>query len=137
MDKLFPVETMSSKKRKIKRTSTEKCLETVPTPETVIPANDLIEGASSSNMEESLLSKASSSFQEKNTDELQKSNASSKCYSAENLNEEIIRMETDVATKKFFALIVAYGKRFKSNISYFYGWKVERRLSLKIRFLSH
>ena len=46
-------------------------------------------------------------------------------YSAGNLNEEVLRMETGIPTKKLFLLIVAYVTRFKENITYFYGWKVE------------
>ena len=46
-------------------------------------------------------------------------------YSAGNLNEEVLSMERGILTKKLFFLIVAYVTRFKEDIAYFYGWKVE------------
>ena len=42
-------------------------------------------------------------------------------YLAENLNEEVLRMERGIPTKKLFFLIVAYVTRFKEDIAYFYG----------------
>ena len=61
-------------------------------------------------------------------DKLKKSDDDTKTnnrFSFKNLNEEILRMETGIPTKNFFSLIANYARRFKDDISYFCGWRVE------------
>ena len=46
-------------------------------------------------------------------------------YSVANLSTEVIRMETGLPTKEVFYIIVNYVARFKGDINYHSGWKVE------------
>ena len=46
-------------------------------------------------------------------------------YSVANLSTEVIRMETGLPTKEVFYIIVNYVARFKGDINYYSGWKVE------------
>ena len=46
-------------------------------------------------------------------------------YSAQNLSPEEIRMETGLPTKDVFGIVVGYVSRFKGEINYYAGWKVE------------
>ena len=46
-------------------------------------------------------------------------------YSVANLSTEVIRIETGLPTKEIFHITVNYVARFKENINYYSGWKVE------------
>ena len=46
-------------------------------------------------------------------------------YSAHNLKENVLCMETGIPTKKVFWIIVHYAKRFENDINYYLGWKVD------------
>lgn len=46
-------------------------------------------------------------------------------YSAKSLSPEVIRMETGLPTKDVFDIVVGYVSRFKGEINYYAGWKVE------------
>lgn len=46
-------------------------------------------------------------------------------YSAKSLSPEVIRMETGLPTKDVFDIVVGYVSRFKDEINYYAGWKVE------------
>ena len=46
-------------------------------------------------------------------------------YTVAGLEEDVIRMETGLPTKKVFDIVVNYALRFKDSISYFAGWNVE------------
>ena len=46
-------------------------------------------------------------------------------YTVAGLEEDVIRMETGLPTKKVFVIVVNYALRFKDSISYFAGWNVE------------
>ena len=46
-------------------------------------------------------------------------------YTVAGLQEDVIRMETGLPTKKVFDIVVNYALRFKDSISYFAGWNVE------------
>ena len=116
LDKLFPVETSSSKKQKTKPTNaTERSISLDITDEKLDEVS----------MDESVLRADLSTSSESNTHNMKEPNGTNRFYSLDNLNEEIIRMETGIPTKNLFLLIVAYAKRFKDDISYFYDWRVE------------
>lgn len=55
-------------------------------------------------------------------------------YTVARLEEDVIRMETGLPTKKVFNIVVNsyYALRFKDSINYFVGWNVEL---IKTRFL--
>ena len=46
-------------------------------------------------------------------------------YTVAGLEEDVIRMETGLPTKKVFNIVVNYALRFKDSIQYFAGWNVE------------
>ena len=46
-------------------------------------------------------------------------------YTVARLEEDVIRMETGLPTKKVFDIVVNYTLRFKDSISYFAGWNVQ------------
>ena len=46
-------------------------------------------------------------------------------YSVENLTEVVLRMETGIPTKEVFDILVQYVSRFKEDIIYYHGWKVD------------
>ncbi|KAG1655660.1 hypothetical protein GQR58_024416 [Nymphon striatum] len=62
----------------------------------------------------------------KKSEQLQKDVEYLRCsYSVSSLKENVLRMETGLPTKKVFWILVNYAIRFRDNINYFYGWKVE------------
>jgi len=48
-----------------------------------------------------------------------------KRYSVAELSDDVVRMETGLPTKEVFNIVVKHALRFKHDINYFSGWKVE------------
>ena len=48
-----------------------------------------------------------------------------KRYSVAELSDDVVRMETGLPTKEVFNIVVKHALRFKDDINYFSGWKVE------------
>ena len=48
-----------------------------------------------------------------------------KRYSVAELSDDVVRMETSLPTKEVFNIVVKHALRFKDDINYFSGWKVE------------
>ncbi|KAL9983117.1 hypothetical protein ACROYT_G005247 [Oculina patagonica] len=46
-------------------------------------------------------------------------------YSVAAMDSEVLRMETGLPTKDVFQIVVNYISRFKDNINYYYGWRVD------------
>lgn len=46
-------------------------------------------------------------------------------YSAKNMDDEMICMETGLPNKDIFNIVVGYVYRFQRKINYFAGWKVK------------
>ena len=48
-----------------------------------------------------------------------------KRYAVAELSDDVVRMETGLPTKEVFNIVVKHALRFKDDINYFSGWKVE------------
>ena len=46
-------------------------------------------------------------------------------YTVSTLNEDVLKMETGLPTRDVFNIVVSYTERFKDEINYFAGWRVE------------
>ena len=46
-------------------------------------------------------------------------------YSVAAMDSEVLRMETGLPTKDVFQIVVNYISRFRNNINYYYGWRVD------------
>ena len=46
-------------------------------------------------------------------------------YSVAAMDSEVLRMETGLPTKDVFQIVVNYISRFRDNINYYYGWRVD------------
>ena len=120
VDKIFPIENAPTKMQKIKPTSKRRYV-----PEMITPTDDKV-GDVSLNLDKSVLSIDPCTVHPENVNlPHQRPKGTHSCYSGDTLNEEVIRMETGIPTKNLFFLVVGYAARFKDDISYFHGWKVE------------
>ena len=46
-------------------------------------------------------------------------------YIVPTLNEDVLKMETGLATRDVFKIVVSYTEWFKDQINYFAGWRFE------------
>ena len=46
-------------------------------------------------------------------------------YTVSTLDEDVLKMETGLPTRDVFNIVVSYTERFKDQINYFAGWRVE------------
>ncbi|XP_068680916.1 uncharacterized protein [Montipora foliosa] len=125
-NKLFPAEQGTKpKKKKSSQPGRSLCMqEVIETAREKIKSQQVPERSESSTKEIVLEAELEQAKMEI-TDLKEKIGYLKNHYTVSTLNEDVLKMETGLPTRDVFNIVVSYTERFKDEINYFAGWRVE------------